>query len=278
MEIAFTYARELADNRALYLYVAPVGAPAIGPPAFMHRPSASILPIAPITHHWFDSTHITYGVVTFGYVASPRAKLEVSGFRGREPDQNRWAPEAPKLDSVSVRASVNPTSALSLQVSAGYLHDVEQLHPGSDVGRITASLMYSRAWRPLSIDALLAWGRNNRTPSQTRVTGGFLLFPGAVNNAELAEATVHFAMRHALVGRVEHADKDELFGLTDARHSIIFPITQFTAGYVVDVARATHLKAAVGIAASKTGMPASLRLTYGDSTTGVLGFVQFRTH
>ena len=28
--------------------------------------SGRYLPLAPITHHWFDSTHITYGVLTAG--------------------------------------------------------------------------------------------------------------------------------------------------------------------------------------------------------------------
>ena len=88
MELAATYARPVGQQSALYLYVAAVGAPAIGPPAFMHRSSGSLLPVAPITHHWFDSTHLTYGVVTAGFVASPKLKMEGSVFRGREPDQD----------------------------------------------------------------------------------------------------------------------------------------------------------------------------------------------
>ena len=37
---------------------------AIGPVAYMHRPSAMDNPAAPLSHHTFDSTHIAYGVVT----------------------------------------------------------------------------------------------------------------------------------------------------------------------------------------------------------------------
>ncbi|MBN8500895.1 MAG: hypothetical protein J0M19_07070, partial [Sphingomonadales bacterium] len=54
---------------SVFLYGGPVAEPALGPSAFMHRGSASNNPEPPITHHWFDSTHITYGVVTLGYSA-----------------------------------------------------------------------------------------------------------------------------------------------------------------------------------------------------------------
>ena len=34
----------------------------------MHRFSGIEIPEAPITHHWLDSTHITFGVATAGLV------------------------------------------------------------------------------------------------------------------------------------------------------------------------------------------------------------------
>ena len=126
MELAATYSRQVGDARAFYIYVAAVGAPAIGPPPFMHRPSGSVLPVSPITHHWFDSTHLTYGVVTGGFVASPQLKFEGSVFRGREPDQKRWGFERPRLDSVAFRLSVNPASGVAVQMSAAVLADAEQ--------------------------------------------------------------------------------------------------------------------------------------------------------
>ena len=58
---------------SLFLYGGPVGEPALGPSAFMHRGSSSYNPEPPITHHWFDSTHITYGVVTAGISAPQMA-------------------------------------------------------------------------------------------------------------------------------------------------------------------------------------------------------------
>jgi hypothetical protein len=51
----------------------------------MHRTSGMDIPEAPITHHWLDSTHITFGVLTAGVVLDTW-KIEASAFRGREPD------------------------------------------------------------------------------------------------------------------------------------------------------------------------------------------------
>src|SRR4029077_8118508 len=97
------------------------GEPALGPTAFMHRLSGEDNPLAPIGHHWMDSTHITYGVMTGGTVWK-NLKLEGSSFRGREPDEHHWNIEEPKLDSYSGRLSYNPTKNGSSQVSYGFLH------------------------------------------------------------------------------------------------------------------------------------------------------------
>jgi hypothetical protein len=88
MELSATYDRPLAGDVRLQVYGAPVGEPALGPTAFSHRVSAMPNPLAPITHHWFDSTHISYGVVTGG-VYGIRWKAEGSVFNGREPDEYR---------------------------------------------------------------------------------------------------------------------------------------------------------------------------------------------
>jgi hypothetical protein len=205
-------------------------------------------------------------------------KFEASAFRGREPDQKRWAPERPKLDSAAFRVSVNPTPSLSLQVSAGYLRDAEQLHVGANVGRITASAMYARSWDAVSVDATVAWGRNNRSTSLIPVTGGFLVFPGARSQATLAEATVRLATRHAVVGRLERADKDELFPVNDLRHNTVFPVNRVTGGYVLDVARTSHLKLAFGVAGSWNRVAREIRADYGGSPGTFLAFLQLATH
>src|SRR5206468_760944 len=84
MELAGSYSIA-SGNRSMFVYAGLPGEPALGPPAFMHRFSSMSLPEAPITHHWLDSTHISFGVVTAGAVVD-RVKIEASAFRGREPD------------------------------------------------------------------------------------------------------------------------------------------------------------------------------------------------
>src|SRR5439155_982909 len=79
MEVAALYRRAVAKNLGASLYLAPVGEPAVGPVAFPHRPSAANDPLAPISHHWQDGTHITFGLLTGG-VFTRTANVEVSWF------------------------------------------------------------------------------------------------------------------------------------------------------------------------------------------------------
>ena len=69
MELAASYSQPISANSSAFIYAGLPGEPALGPPAFMHRFSGADNPEAPISHHWLDSTHITYGVVTLGYIA-----------------------------------------------------------------------------------------------------------------------------------------------------------------------------------------------------------------
>jgi hypothetical protein len=82
-------AHRVGRDSSVFIYGGLPGEPAFGPPAFMHRMSAMDSPEAPLTHHWFDSTHITFGVLTAG-VTHGDWKFEASRFRGREPDEDRY--------------------------------------------------------------------------------------------------------------------------------------------------------------------------------------------
>src|SRR5207253_4663309 len=106
MELAASYSHNLSANSSVFVYAGLPGEPALGPPTFMHRTSGADNPEAPISHHWLDSTHITFGVITLGTVVDTW-KFEASAFRGREPDQYRFDIEAPQLDSVSTRVTWN---------------------------------------------------------------------------------------------------------------------------------------------------------------------------
>jgi hypothetical protein len=273
MELAATYSRAIGADRAVSLYAAAVGAPAIGPPPFMHRASGALLPVSPITHHWFDSTHITFGVVTAGFVLTPRAKIEASVFRGREPDQHRWGFERPGLDSSAFRLSVNPSRHLALQVSAANIVDAERLHPRADVARLTASAMYAGQLAGNQLDATIAWGRNNRSPSSIPVPGGVYFYAGSVTQALLAEGTLQRG-RHAVVTRIERAEKDELFPLADPRHTTIFPVTRVTLGYAFRVGRTQNLEAQVGGAAAWSAVDGALESDYGRDPRSGLFFLR----
>jgi hypothetical protein len=81
MELAVSYSHDLGDGRAAFLYAGLPGEPALGPPTFMHRLSGLDNPEAPLGHHWFDSTHITWGVITAGF-STRTWKIEASAFKG----------------------------------------------------------------------------------------------------------------------------------------------------------------------------------------------------
>src|SRR5213078_1152819 len=126
-----------------FVYVGLPGEPAFGPPAFMHRLSIQDSPEAPISHHWLDSTHIAFGVVTAGYILGDW-KVEASRFKGREPDEHRYDIETPKLDSTALRLSWNPSPNWSLQTSWAHQHSPEELEADENQEKWSASAIYTR--------------------------------------------------------------------------------------------------------------------------------------
>lgn len=158
LSAAYTYS--LSPRSDLTLYVAYPGEPALGSVAFMHRPSALADPDAPISHHWNDGTHITFGVATLGYRYG-KFRLEASSFTGKEPDEERYGFDKPRFDSWSGRLSFNPSDNWAFQVSRGWIESPEALHPGEDVTRTTASAIYSRPFGDEKfLDATGIWGLN----------------------------------------------------------------------------------------------------------------------
>ena len=164
MELAADYDRPLRGSLRWQVYAGFSGEPALGPAAFPHRVSAMPNPVAPISHHWLDSSHISFGLITTG-VYDRRWKAEISIFNGREPDENRADLDLAALDSVSGRATFMPTSRLSIQVSAAHLNEAEAEfppQPRSDMDRATASATYHRTIDEDGIWATtLAYGVNS---------------------------------------------------------------------------------------------------------------------
>jgi hypothetical protein len=123
-ELSVAYSYALSKKADVFAYVGYPGEPALGPVAFMHRPSAMYDPDAPISHHWIDATHITFGVATLGFRLG-QVKVEASSFTGREPGENRYDLDKPKFDSWSGRLSFNPSKNWALQVSHAYIQSPE---------------------------------------------------------------------------------------------------------------------------------------------------------
>src|SRR5882762_10559992 len=68
MELSAQYTVPLGEKGSWFTYFGYPGEPALGPPAFMHRASASENPSATLSHHLQDSTHISFGVFTTGFI------------------------------------------------------------------------------------------------------------------------------------------------------------------------------------------------------------------
>jgi hypothetical protein len=160
MELGALYAQPLTAHQTVFAYAGLPGEPALGPTAFMHRPSIGGNPDAPLGHHFQDATHITHGVLTAGYILY-RTKLDASLFRGREPDQDRLGIDAGALDSWSVRLTQN-LRQWSLQASYAAIHAPE---PDShdDVHRTTVALTRNRTvymTNPMRHANTVVWGMN----------------------------------------------------------------------------------------------------------------------
>jgi hypothetical protein len=263
MELAVGYDYPLGKSVRLQLYGAPVGEPALGPVAFIHRVSAMPNPLAPITHHWFDSTHVTYGVATGG-VYGPRWKAEASIFNGREPDETRTDFDFGAMDSWSGRLSFLPTSQWALQVSAGRLNEAEAGLDGGapiDVDRVTASATYHRTTLENTWWATtLGWGRNAERG-------------GMATNALLAESSMTFHDRHAIYGRLEWSQKSgHDLGLPQES---IFTVGKLQAGYTRYLGAWRSVTPGIGAGWSAGIVPNDLEPAYGSRFN--IGFAAYLT-
>jgi hypothetical protein len=256
MELAAVYSHPLSADTSVFLYAGYPGEPALGPPAFMHRFSGMDNPDAPLGHHWLDATHITFGVLTGGLVWRG-LKLEGSLFNGREPDEHRWNFDPLRLDSTALRLTWNPNANWSMQASWGRINSPEALEPDIDQQRITASVTYNVPLASGNWQTTFAWGRNDKQP-------------GDSTNALLLESALRWNA-HTVFGRIEHTEKDELFGEGEPLHDQTFGVTKFSLGYVYDIPVTQHVKVGVGAVGSAYAFPSELDPYYGsDPLSGTL--------
>jgi hypothetical protein len=308
MELAAMYDLPLSHNTLLSLYAAPVGDPAIGPVAYPHRQSASEDPIAALGHHQEDSTHIAFNVVTGG-LTYRWARVELSGFHGAEPTEQRWQPEpSPNghaIDSVATRLTISPSADWSGQYSIAHIHSPEALYPNEDQQRQTASIMFHHSFhtqptatkpaagsmpdmpgmnmKPMpatmrispepatDLSTTLLWGRTRSLAGNTK------------ENSYLAEAQLRFAHTNYVWTRMENAGRSNELLLTPGSplppgfiESPLGHVAAFSFGYDHDLRLGPHLLAAPGIQLTLYHSPQQLQPVYGVTPTAELFFMRFR--
>ncbi len=261
-ELSASYAFSFSQKTDLFIYLGYPGEPALGPVTFMHRPSGMFDPDAPIGHHWEDATHITFGVATLG-IRLGRFRIEGSSFTGREPDENRYDFDPPRMDSWSGRFSFNPDPSLSFQVSTGHLLSPEALRPLENLQRTTASGSYVHWFGDRKyIAATGLWGEN-AIPGQ------------APSNAALWETTMKWN-RLTPYMRWEWVQKSAgelnldpaLFGNGD----LPFPIQALTGGIAYDLFPAGPLVVAGGAQLTWYHAPA-LDAVYGKNPLAIEAYL-----
>ncbi|WP_206367692.1 hypothetical protein [Sphingomonas piscis] len=265
MELSASLSRNIGPTSSMFLYGGLPGEPAFGPPAFMHREAIMDSPEAPISHHWLDSTHITFGVLTLGVVTN-RVKLEVSRFNAREPDQHRWNIETGPLDSTAARLSWNPTNSLSLQGSWGKFRSPEQLEPGVDQRRWSASALYAKGigsgWK---LASTLAWGRKTIAEHDHVFR----------DDAVVAEASLK-KNDWTLFSRGELTENRELIEVA-GDHGPAYRVGKVSVGAVRDFRISEHISVGAGGLLALNFVPRALEEDYGSrNPMGTMAFIRLR--
>jgi hypothetical protein len=240
-EIAASYSRALSKDYSAFLYAGPVGEPALGGVMYFHRPSGLEVPEAPISHDWFDGTHISFGVATLGLVHKDKLKVEASVFNGHDPiGLYNIGPLA--FNSASGRITYNPSHDWSFSTSYGYLNSDANEH------RLTASASYSHP---------LADGDNL---SVTTYLGQNIVRGAKTSNAWLAEGT-YYHRKDAIFMRFERVDKDELIDVPAGT----FTINKLVFGDVHNCQSKGQLDYGIGAYAGIYSFPAALKPIYGSN-------------
>ena len=272
MELAGRYNFRLGERSGVFVYGGPVGEPALGPPAYAHRASASENPVASLGHHQQDSTHVSNSVITAGFIQGP-IQLEASTFHGREPNENRWNIDTGMPDSFSSRITAGIGSNFCGQFSVGRINHREQLEPELATLRMTASIQHVARFSNGHISTTVIWGRNKDLPTDAP----------RVFNSYAAESTVNFLNRHWVWTRIENVDRDrtlligEIPAALHVEEEPIGRVQAYTFGYERDVRIGpSFLNVGLGAQMSLYGLPAGLKSIYGDHPAGISVFIHLR--
>jgi hypothetical protein len=269
MELAALYDWKLGEKTLLSFYAAPVGDPAIGPTAYPHRASASENPVGTLGHHQEDSTHIADDVITVGFTHGI-ARVEASGFHGREPNEHRWQVQQGAIDSWSTRFTLQPGKNWSGQYSYGRLHSPEALFPDEDQERMTASVMYNRPTQHGNWANTIVWGRTRS------------LTDNVIQNSYLLESTLRFAEKNYAWTRMEDVDRTNELLLGENPLPPGFQeepagrVQAYTFGYDRDFRLLPHWETAIGAQTTVYTPGSRLQPIYGSDPMGIAVFVRLR--
>jgi hypothetical protein len=266
MELGALFERELNSKVAAFMYGAPAGEPALGPVAFMHRPSAMDEPQVPLGHHWQDATHISFGVVTAG-VFTRTIRLEASAFNGHEPDENRWNFDPIALNSISGRLTINPSEQWSFTGGYGYIDNPERTTPAASVHRVVASAMHGVR---LSDDGqwatTLLFGANKQL--------------GQRSISALLETEAVLDRHNTVFGRAEFVQKStEELQLASFAAEQLFNVQSLSLGYIRELLRGRDVTFGLGARGTVNFVPAALQGSYGSRTpVGGMLFLRLRPY
>jgi hypothetical protein len=269
-ELAVLYDRELTPNVAASVYLAPSGEPALGPVAFMHRPSAMDNPVAPLGHHWQDATHISFGVVTLGLYGR-RLKFEGSLFNGTEPDEYRWDIDPIELNSYSARLTANPDSQWSLTFGYGKLK-MEETTAHSDHGdgsedRLVVSVLNGRKLgRAGQLATTVLWAANAHSGER-------------LSHSLLVESEAILDAKNTVLGRAEVVQKSaaDLVLPSSFDSTRTFNVAHISLGYIREIVRLGGATIGAGAMGTLNFVTSDLEQTYGSQwPVGAVVFLRLR--
>jgi hypothetical protein len=280
MELAATYAHPAGRGLGLSLYAGAVGEPALGPVAYMHRPSAENDPLAPIGHHWQDAAHQSFGVVTFG-VNTHAVKLEGSVFNAREADENNLIVDYQdaRLDSYAGRVSWAATPRVVASAWWGYLNAHERLDPTTRMHRYGASVITeARGPGGGRWSSTLIWGMNLHHHGIGHDHGDSTASRHHSSHSVLAESNLEIGGATAVFGRLERVQKDgEELGFEGGDLTTLYDIRSVAVGATRHIVSVGSADFSLGARGSVNFIPATLLATYGTRTpAGLAVFAQVR--
>lgn len=270
MELSALYERPVTRSVGVMLYVAPSGEPALGPVAFMHRPSATDIPAAPLGHPRQDETHVTFGVLSAG-LFTHTLKLEGSVFNGRDPDQYRFDFDRIRLNSYSARLTYNPTIAWSFSGGYGYVKSPDALDPTASLHRVTAAALHGSTFMTdgqWSTSAIYGADKHSTDAS--------------FSHAVTLESEAILDTRNTVFSRAEYGQNSAAdFGVDTPQYGFApdhrFSVSAVSLGYIRDFARFGKGTLGLGTMGTLNLVPSTLSAAYGSRTPlGALVFVRLR--